>query len=177
MDAPYGVFIDGSACRANLQSGVTVFKNNIVAGNLQAVDPTTSGYATVKDSLFTASKFANDSSVATTGILANPYDTLQNFTADYRPASSSLALSNVNFTDAAFNNRKIVITSSSFIKEVTYRGAFAPSPSTMWTDGWTNWDPKHTEYPAPTVTVSGNITSNTTWTANNTYLISINFNY
>ncbi|MFN9111019.1 MAG: hypothetical protein ACK5XN_13225, partial [Bacteroidota bacterium] len=44
--------------------------------------------------------------------------------------------------------------------------------STMWTDGWTNWDPINTTYPAPTVTVTGTITTNTTWTASNTYLIS-----
>ena len=107
MDAPYGVFIDGAACRANLQTGVTVFKNNIVAGNIQAVDPSTAGYATVKDSLFSATQFKNDSLVSTSGILVTPYD----FTApDYRPSSGSLALSNVNFTDAAFNGCVIVVT-------------------------------------------------------------------
>ena len=169
MDAPFGVFIDGAPCRANLQSGVTVFKNNIVAGNIQAVDPTTTGYATVKDSLFNALRFDNDSSVSTSGILTTPYDFLA---PDYRPASGSLALSNVNFTDAAFNGRTIVVTAASFIKEVTYRGAFAPAPSVMWTEGWTNWDPNNTGYPTPTVTVSGTITSNTTWTSSNTYLLS-----
>jgi len=46
----------------------------------------------------------------------------------------------------------------------TYRGAFAPAPTPMWTDNWTNWDPQNTFYAAPTVTVSGIITSNTTWT-------------
>ncbi len=172
MDAPYGVMIDGAPCRANLQTGKTVFKNNIVAGNLLAVDPATAGYATVKDSLFTASMFSNDSSVSTRGILANPYDTLLNFNPDFRPASGSLARSNVNFTDAAFNNRKIVVTSSSFVKEVTYRGAFAPSPSAMWTDGWANWDPKRTVYPNATDTIRGTITTNTTWTANKTYCLS-----
>ena len=53
----------------------------------------------------------------------------------------------------------------------TYRGAFAPAPTPMWTDNWTNWDPQNTFYAAPTVTVSGIITSNTTWTKNNVYLI------
>ena len=168
MDAPYGVFIDGAACRANLQTGVTVFKNNIVAGNIQAVDPTTTGYSTVKDSLFSASQFKNDSLASTSTLLVSPYDFLS---PDYRPATGSLALSNVNFTDAAFNNRKIVVTSASFIRDVTYRGAFAPSPAAMWTDGWTNWDPANTVYPTSTVTVSGNITTNTTWTAANTYLL------
>lgn len=54
----------------------------------------------------------------------------------------------------------------------TYRGAFAPAPERQWTENWTNWDPKNTVYPATNVTVSGVITSNTTWTSNNTYLLS-----
>ncbi len=53
----------------------------------------------------------------------------------------------------------------------TYRGAFAPAPTAMWTDNWTNWDPQNASYGAPTVTVSGVITSNTTWTKNNVYLL------
>jgi hypothetical protein len=53
----------------------------------------------------------------------------------------------------------------------TYRGAFAPAPEPMWTDNWTNWDPQNASYGAPTVTVSGNITTNTTWTKNNVYLL------
>ncbi len=51
----------------------------------------------------------------------------------------------------------------------TYRGAFAPAPVPMWTDNWTNWDPQNTFYGTPTVTVSGVITTNTTWTKNNVY--------
>ena len=54
----------------------------------------------------------------------------------------------------------------------TYRGAFAPAPTTQWTEGWVNWDPQNASYPATNVTVTGTITSNTTWTANNTYLLS-----
>jgi hypothetical protein len=53
----------------------------------------------------------------------------------------------------------------------TYRGAFAPAPTPMWTDNWTNWDPQNASYGAPTVNVTGNITSNTTWTKNNVYLL------
>ena len=53
----------------------------------------------------------------------------------------------------------------------TYRGAFAPAPTPMWTDNWTNWDPQNASYGAPTVTVTGVITSNTTWTKNNVYLL------
>ncbi len=53
----------------------------------------------------------------------------------------------------------------------TYRGAFAPAPVRMWTDNWTNWDPQNAAYGAPTVTVTGVLTGNTTWTSNNVYLL------
>ena len=69
----------------------------------------------------------------------------------------------------------VVITTnaqSPFFQVVNYRGAFAPAPASPWTEGWTNWDPQHVEYPATTVTITGNITSSTTWTSGNTYLIS-----
>lgn len=167
MDFPFGVFLDGGIVRANLQTGATVFKDNIVAGCFRAAEPTMA--ASLVDSVYNQSRWANDSLVSTSGILVSPYD----FTnPDYRPATGSPALEGVNFSDASFNNRKIVVTSSSFIREVSYRGAFAPFPASMWTEGWTNWDPINSTYPASNVTVTGTITSNTTWTASNTYLIS-----
>ncbi len=165
-DAPYGVFIDGTLNRNNLQTGNGVFKNNIIAGCFRAVEPgSTSG---LTDSLFNNSIWNNDSLVSTTGLLESPYS----YTAgDYRPASGSPALSDVNFTDAAFNNRKIIVSAASSIREVSYRGAFAPSPSVMWTEGWCEWNPQTRIYPAVTDTISGNITTNTTWTSNKTYLL------
>lgn len=61
--------------------------------------------------------------------------------------------------------------SQSFFVPTTYRGAFAPAPTAMWTDGWCNWDPQNTVYPTATVNVTTAITTNTTWTAGNTYLL------
>ena len=65
------------------------------------------------------------------------------------------------------------------IKKVPYRGAFAPSPVTPWTDKWANFDPQNTVYPSTTVPIGrpantataagANITTNTTWTKNNVY--------
>jgi PKD repeat protein len=56
-----------------------------------------------------------------------------------------------------------------FFNPTTYRGAFAPSPAAMWTDTWTEWDPQNKNYGTPGVDVTTDITSNTTWTANNVY--------
>jgi hypothetical protein len=56
------------------------------------------------------------------------------------------------------------------IEQVSYRGAFAPSPTPMWTNGWTNFDPQNTTYSKPTtVNVDTAITTNTTWDANVLY--------
>lgn len=64
-----------------------------------------------------------------------------------------------------------VALAQGFFTSTTYRGAFAPAPTAMWTDNWTQWDPQNAVYPAPTVTISSNITANTTWTAGNVYLL------
>jgi Secretion system C-terminal sorting domain/PKD domain/Ig-like domain CHU_C associated len=61
--------------------------------------------------------------------------------------------------------------SQSFFVPTTFRGAFAPAPTAMWTDGWCNWDPQNAIYPTATVNVTTAITTNTTWTTGNTYLL------
>lgn len=65
----------------------------------------------------------------------------------------------------------MVVVCHAQIDVTSYRGAFAPAPVKMWTDNWANWDPQNAAYPATTVNVSGNISSNTTWTSNNVYLL------
>ncbi|HQQ93754.1 MAG TPA: T9SS type A sorting domain-containing protein [Bacteroidia bacterium] len=61
---------------------------------------------------------------------------------------------------------------TAFFDKTCYRGAFAPAPNPMWTDTWTEWDPQNKVYPAPTMTVSGNITTNTTWSTGQVILLS-----
>lgn len=58
-----------------------------------------------------------------------------------------------------------------FLEKTCYRGAFAPAPTPMWTENWTEWNPQNKVYPAPTVTVSTNVSTNTTWSAGQTYLL------
>ena len=64
-----------------------------------------------------------------------------------------------------------VTCAQSFFSQTTYRGAFAPAPEPMWTDGWTEWDPQNANYPSPSVNINVNITSNTTWAADKVYLL------
>ena len=73
------------------------------------------------------------------------------------------------------------LTKAQFLNHTTYRGAFAPSPATPWTAGWTEWDPQSKVYPANTMTVTSlsgtnnavpTITTNTTW--NSTDVVYLN---
>ncbi len=67
---------------------------------------------------------------------------------------------------------------ANFFEKVSFRGALGPEKNQDWTKGWTNWDPNHTVYAndpggsvKPVVTVSSDITTNTTWSAGNVYFI------
>ena len=55
------------------------------------------------------------------------------------------------------------------VQQTSYRGAFAPAPTAMWTDGWANFDPNNATYGAVTTVVSSDITSNVTWTKDKVY--------
>lgn len=60
-----------------------------------------------------------------------------------------------------------LIAQTAFWTPTTYKGAFPVTDNTAatdWTIGWTNFDPENTTYGAATVTVSADITTNTTWT-------------
>jgi hypothetical protein len=66
---------------------------------------------------------------------------------------------------------------TAFWTATSYKGAFPVTDgstgvsSNDWTAGWANWDPQLVPYPAATNTISANITTNTTWTSGNTYLL------
>src|SRR4051812_36305757 len=75
------------------------------------------------------------------------------------------------YLSAMFASLSAVAMSQSFFVPTDFRGAFAPAPEAMWTDTWTDWDPQNTPHGASNVTVSTSITNNTTWTANNVYLL------
>jgi len=63
------------------------------------------------------------------------------------------------------------VAQSNFFDKTCYRGAFAPAPTNMWTNTWTEWDPQNKVYGAPTVTVSTDITTNTTWSTGQVVLL------
>jgi hypothetical protein len=69
------------------------------------------------------------------------------------------------------------IYSQAFWTPTTYKGAFPITDgltgitSNDWTAGWCNWDPQNANYPSTSVTVSADITSNTTWTTGTVVLL------
>ncbi|MFO7370546.1 MAG: hypothetical protein R6X09_09785, partial [Bacteroidales bacterium] len=84
-----------------------------------------------------------------------------NMTTNTRLSPSSPLMGAAAFSHSKLNN--------SFFEQVDYIGAFG---STDWTEGWANWTPQNTVYPATTETIAaGNITTNTTLTADKVYLL------
>ncbi|MBN2813130.1 MAG: hypothetical protein JXQ80_03575, partial [Bacteroidales bacterium] len=76
-------------------------------------------------------------------------------------APSSMLTSGASFTHTKLTH--------SFFEDVDYIGAFG---TVDWTDGWANWTPQNTVYPATTdVIAAGDITTNTTLTAGKVYLL------
>lgn len=73
------------------------------------------------------------------------------------------------YLSAIFASLGAMAAFGQFFEPTTYRGAFAPAPTAMWTEGWTNWDPQSTNYGTPNQIITTNITTNTTWTAGNIY--------
>ncbi len=76
-------------------------------------------------------------------------------------SSSSVLMGSSDFSHTKLNN--------AFFQQVDYIGAFGDED---WTDGWANWSPQNTEYPPTTdVIAAGDITNNTTLSADKVYLI------
>ncbi len=98
---------------------------------------------------------------------------------DFSPAVGSAYLSGAEFTDPKLANFLLPVTppttSTQFFEQVSFKGAMG---TTNWASGWANFTPQSTVYAgnngvgANVVNVSGDITSNTTWTSNNVYYCS-----
>lgn len=75
------------------------------------------------------------------------------------------------FYGLAFTIAALAFTNAQVLETTNYIGAFAPAPTAMWTDGWAEFNPQNAVYPAPNVEVTANITTDTHWTAGNTYIL------
>jgi hypothetical protein len=67
----------------------------------------------------------------------------------------------------------VIQSKGQFFEYTKYKGAFDlfSKPGSDWTAGWVNWDPEETNYPATNLTVSSDITVNTTWSTGQVVLL------
>jgi hypothetical protein len=217
LDYLEGLHIDGATTEANATAGSLKWKNNILAGIATPAKTLQVNTGSTFDITTWYNANNNTTVTASAGILTNPYDATNATTytgLDYRPATSSIAASGADFSDAPFaglvqysyfvdadadgyDNGTALLSATTapagysatslgsdcddtnaayhsncpVITNTVYRGAFAPAPAAMWTDNWANFDPQNTVYPTGTVDVTTNITTDTHWTACNTYYL------
>jgi hypothetical protein len=97
-----------------------------------------------------------DGSTTPSSTTTNVITTNTRWSSSNSPVVGSASFTNPNLSDP-------------FFEQVNFVGAFG---TYNWTQGWANFDPQNTVYPATTVTVNAsNITTNTTWTSGNVYLL------
>ena len=166
-----GLQIDNNETVVGETSDSSEFRNNtfahITATNANAPFALTSGTSFSTLSSIKSWFAAHSNDTATLAQVGLTGFSLSNPMATVIPATGSVQLSGANFTSSS------KLTSNSFLTPVSYRGAFG---STDWTAGWASFDPinanYNTTFKPTTQTVSGNISSNTTWTSDKIWKIS-----
>jgi len=155
---PFGLFIDGDATALNAQSGALVVKNSFFHGMTTPLITNAAGFD------ITAYATANAISVGTNSADAQLTDPFNLNLPNPRPLAGSPVLTAGKFdSDARIGD--------AFFTPVSYAGAFGPSGD--WSCPWAAWTtPGCIPSPSPTqVTISTDITSNTTWTADKEYTL------
>ena len=124
-----GVFVDGTRTGQKHQNDSMSFKNNILAGNLRAVN--NSSFSGARAKVLSQ----NDSIFSATGILNDPF----NYTnPGIMPLAGSAALSGASFADAR--------VADAYFEKTAYRGAIGGNADSNWTNCWCNFDPQTANY-------------------------------
>jgi hypothetical protein len=156
---PVGLFIDGDSSANNATAGRLIVRNSFFNG--MATPLSTNATNGFDISAWAGTRNINASSNAADAQLVDPFNiNLPN----PRPATGSPVLQAANFT----SDPRI---QDAFFTPVSYAGAFGPTGD--WTCPWVKWADTGC-IPSPTpqqVTVSTDITSNTTWTADKEYTL------
>ena len=133
MGWPDGVFIDGARSGNKHQNDTLLFKNNIIAGNLRAVNNSSLPSASAARTKIMGN--ANDTMTSAMGVLVNPF----NYNSPvFAPAPGSAALGNASFTGNKINDAYFIQT--------PFRGAVGPNPDSNWTDCWCKFNPQQENY-------------------------------
>lgn len=129
------LFIDGARSVNKHQNDTLMYKNNLLAGNIRAINASTSGGS---NPALTRSKVfanANDSLASAAGVLADPFNYVN---PNFAPAAGSPALTGASFTGARI--------SDPFFTPTSYRGALGADADSNWTNCWCNFDPQNANY-------------------------------
>jgi len=153
---PEGLYIDGDSCANNATAGTLVVKNSFFHG---MTEPVKTNIATFNVAAWAT---ANENSFGTNSADAKLSDPFNIALPNPRPTATSPVLGAAKFN----TNPRI---SDAFFTPVSYAGAFGPSGD--WTCGWAKWAQPGCLPSNQEQVVAGNITSNTTWTANKTYIL------
>ncbi len=156
---PVGLFIDGDSCASHALSGKLIVKNSFYHGMTTPLS--TNASAGVG---FNINAWATTNQIST-GTNANDAGLIDPFNIDLpnpRPGAGSPVLNYAKFnTDPRIQDP--------FFTPVSYAGAFGPSGD--WTCPWAKWTNAGCLPSNQEVVVSGNITANTNWTADKTYIL------
>jgi Secretion system C-terminal sorting domain len=155
-----GLFIDGATTVANAEIDSLTVRNSFFYG---MPTPLKSSVATFNITDWATARSISTGTNAADVQLVDPFNLNQ---PNPRPGATSPVLGAANFNNPNLTNF--------FFTQVSYAGAFGPSGD--WTAGWTRFGDNLQQVglaPQTTqeVNVSGFITQNTTWTANNTYVL------
>ena len=155
---PNGLLIDGAQTVQNAIDGALKVQNTFFMGQTTPLATAGTGLPTFDINTWFAAGNNQSSSNSIDAKLTDPFNlSLPNAV----PLAGSPVLTAASFTDSLVNSQLFV--------KVPYSGAFGPSGN--WTCGWAKF--AGGDCPAsPEVIVSGNITTNTTWTADKTYILS-----
>ncbi|MFM8686945.1 MAG: hypothetical protein ACKODJ_10405, partial [Bacteroidota bacterium] len=165
MGYPTGLHIDGTAAQSNATNNLMQLENVVLVNMTNNFEQTSGANTwTGMDAYFNSASRGNQTFASTSSLgLAPGYNSLTN--PVLLPTSGSILLSGASFTNPRLTDP--------FFMPVNHRGAFG---TWNWAAGWSNFDPQMTSYNLPAfangvVQVNADITTNTTWTRNNVYIL------
>jgi hypothetical protein len=158
---PVGLLIDGDSSASAAVAGRLTVKNSFYHGMTTPLSTNaTAGVGFDINAYATANQLSTGTNSADAQ-LADPFNLN---VPNPRPLPTSPVLGYSSFSDPRINN--------AFFTPVSYAGAFGPSGD--WTSGWARFGSglqQNGLASAAEVSVSSNITTNTTWTADKEYIL------
>lgn len=131
-----GLFLDGSGVTTSAKNDTLQIRNTIFAGLRNGRDFTTNTGNTFNTNLWYAtSTFQNRAYIQPAQVMLG--DPFNDVTPNWTPILSSPAASGANFSNPKLNN--------TFFTPTAYIGAFDPQ-QTRWDTGWSEYNPKITDY-------------------------------